>query len=35
VIRVGPSGQDLGVLVSDPDYWGFGERLSVTSVEVV
>lgn len=28
VIAVGPSGQDLGVLVSDPNYWGIGERLS-------
>lgn len=28
VIAVGPSGQDLGVLVSDPDYLGIGERLS-------
>lgn len=28
VLRVGPSGQDLAVLVSDPDYWGVGDRPS-------
>jgi Tol biopolymer transport system component len=28
VVALGPSGEDLGVLVADPDYWGFGDRVS-------
>ncbi len=28
VVSVGPSGDDLGVLVTDPNYWGIGDRVS-------